>query len=162
MDGLLFIKGSLIKIHQDACVRGDRFKSTRYISQAYWDRHAPSWAIREMVSKFYSLIANFQLRAKSLRAVSRIYCSTVPSPKTVSSSQLSAIVHHSTVLIHGTRSKTMTKKDMDIFTNLEVEPPSWCGIATGKMAAGLEDGGRSGDIMNYDEHVVMDYRNSKL
>jgi len=62
----------------------------------------------------------------------------------------------------GQWSQVMTKKDLDIFTNLEVEPPSWCGIATGRMAAGLDDGGRSGDILDYNEHVVMDYRAVKL
>lgn len=63
--------------------------------------------------------------------------------------------------LSGGWSKIMTKKDMDIFTNLEVEPPAWCGIATGKMAAGIEEGGKSGDILHYDEHVVMDYRGTK-
>ena len=34
-----------------------------------------------------------------------------------------------------------------------VEPASWCGEAVAQLALGLFNGARSGEVLNYDEHV---------
>lgn len=34
-----------------------------------------------------------------------------------------------------------------------VEPAQWCGEAVAKLAVGLFAGGRSGEVLYYDEHV---------
>lgn len=34
-----------------------------------------------------------------------------------------------------------------------VQPPEWCGEAVAKLALGLVEGGKSGETLNYDEHV---------
>jgi len=34
-----------------------------------------------------------------------------------------------------------------------VEPPEWCGEAVAKLALGLFEGGKSGEMLYYDEHV---------
>ena len=34
-----------------------------------------------------------------------------------------------------------------------VEPAAWCGVAVAKLAIGKVAGGRSGEVLYYDEHV---------
>jgi hypothetical protein len=41
----------------------------------------------------------------------------------------------------------------DRMGNEMIEPPEWCGKAVAKLALGLEEGGKSGVTMGYDEHV---------
>jgi NAD(P)-dependent dehydrogenase (short-subunit alcohol dehydrogenase family) len=55
----------------------------------------------------------------------------------------------------------MSQEDMKIFTGLDVEPAEWAGVAVAKLAAGLESGGASGELLYYDEHLSRG-RESKL
>ncbi|KAF2268682.1 hypothetical protein CC78DRAFT_575663 [Lojkania enalia] len=42
-----------------------------------------------------------------------------------------------------------------------VEPAEWCGEAVAKLAVGLFVGGKSGECMDYDQHVIVPKSSAK-
>lgn len=48
--------------------------------------------------------------------------------------------------------------------HMSVEPASWCGEAVARLAAGQDRGGKSGQVLWYDEHVpdVLERKKAKL